>query len=329
MMPDEAVPAIEVRGLTKDFGELRAVAGVDFDVRKGEIFGFLGPNGAGKTTTINILAGLARPTTGTVRIMGLATGADNRRMQRLLGVVPDENNLYPELDGAGNLEFCGALYGMSAADRRRRASELLDLVGLRPAARRKFATYSRGMKRRLTIAAALMHRPSILFLDEPTTGIDVASSRELRQVIADLNRAGTTVFLTTHNTAEAEQLCQRIAFIVEGRLVRVDTVARLTEEQQGEYIIHFALDAPADTVMSELCALFPGLSCEWIPPTGVRLRSAMPLDIAPYVRFFEERGIGVREARRIRSSLEDVFVRVTQVGLHAMQPGREDVADAT
>jgi ABC-2 type transport system ATP-binding protein len=327
MRAETGPAAIEVRGLEKKYGEIIAVGGIDFDVGRGELFGFLGPNGAGKTTTINLLTGLARPTQGSIRIMGLDISAGAKRAQHLFGVVPDENNLYPELDGVGNLDFCGALYGLSAGERRGRVGELLEIVGLTGVARRKFGTYSRGMRRKLTIAAALVHRPRILFLDEPTTGIDVEGSRQLRQLIAELNRGGTTVFLTTHNIAEAERLCQRIAFIVGGKIVCADTVARLTEAHHGEHAVDFALEGADANVVAALRSAFPGVSCEWVPPAGMRLRSRSPLDIGPYVRFFERRGIGVSEARKVRSSLEDVFVRVTKVGLEAMRPERE--ADAT
>jgi len=157
--------AIEVRGLAKRFGEVQAVAGVDFDVAEGELFGFLGPNGAGKTTTINMLTGLARPDAGMIRIAGIDGSQNPKAAQHLMGVVPDESNLYPELTGFENLCFCGALYGMKKADRRDRARELLHRFGLADAAGRRFAGYSRGMKRKLTIAAGIIHAPPILFLD--------------------------------------------------------------------------------------------------------------------------------------------------------------------
>ena len=180
-------PVIEVDGLVKRFGDVTAVAGIDFQVWSGEIFGFLGPNGAGKTTTINMLTGLACPDAGRIRIAGI-DGSDNlKAAQHQMGIVPDENNLYPELTGFENLCFCGALYGMRKAARQARAWELLSRFGLAEAAGRKFAGYSKGMKRKLTVAAGIIHSPPILFLDEPTTGIDVAAARQIRQLIRDLN----------------------------------------------------------------------------------------------------------------------------------------------
>ncbi|MFP4329067.1 MAG: ABC transporter ATP-binding protein, partial [Paracoccaceae bacterium] len=217
--------AIAVQDLRKSFGPVAAVAGLGFRVATGEVFGFLGPNGAGKSTTINLLTGLARADAGQVAIGGVDCTGNPRAAQALIGVVPDESNLYPELDGFANLCFCGALYGMPRAAREARAKLLLATFDLAAAASRRFAGYSKGMKRRLTIAAALMHEPPILFLDEPTTGLDVPSARQLRALIGALRTGGTTVFLTTHNIDEAEALCDRVAFVVRGRIVREDSVA--------------------------------------------------------------------------------------------------------
>ena len=161
---------IEVADLSKHFGEVTAINSVAFSVRRGELFGFLGPNGAGKTTTINLLTGLARADSGTIRIGGIDCTGHPRAAQHLIGVVPDESNLYPELTGFDNLCFCAALHGMGKRERQARARELLGSFGLTKAAHRKFGGYSKGMKRKLTIAAGIIHKPEILFLDEPTTG---------------------------------------------------------------------------------------------------------------------------------------------------------------
>ena len=164
-------PAIEAVALTKRFGDVVAVDKVSFQVRAGEIFGFLGPNGAGKTTTINLLIGLARPTSGSIRFLGKEYTENLKAAQHLLGVVPDDSNLYPELNGFENLCFCASLYGMTRREREARARQLLDLFGLTEAAERTFAAYSKGMKRKLTLAAGIIHRPRILFLDGPTLGL--------------------------------------------------------------------------------------------------------------------------------------------------------------
>jgi ABC-2 type transport system ATP-binding protein len=315
--------AIEVRGLAKRFGDVTAVAGIDFEVRRGELFGFLGPNGAGKTTTINLLTGLARPDAGSVRIAGIDCTRDGKAAQHLMGIVPDESNLYPELTGLENLCFCGALYGMPRRERQVRARELLETFGVAEAAGRKFAAYSRGMKRRLTIAAGIIHRPPILFLDEPTTGIDVASARQIRRLIAELSRSGTTIFLTTHYIEEGERLCGRIAFIVAGRIVRTDTVENLMQPLEGRRAVEFTLDGPAESLAEDLRAAFPALEPHGVGPGRLRVTSAQPVRIGPLVRFFEDRGIAVGEARKVRPTLEEVFVEVTGIEADRMRAERE------
>jgi len=315
--------AIEASGLAKRFGEVQAVDGVDFDVHEGEVFGFLGPNGAGKTTTINMLTGLARPTGGTIHVLGRNVTRNVKRVQHLMGVVPDESNLYPELDGFQNLCFCASLYGMRRREREARAEELLEQFGLAEAAKRKFAAYSRGMKRKLTIAAGIIHRPPILFLDEPTTGIDVASARQIRQMLAALNKAGTTIFLTTHYIEEAERLCDRIAFIVDGRLVRVDTVANLVRNVQDKHIIQLTLTSGAGDLLGSLRESFPDVEFERVSDSALRVHAARPLPLAPLIRFFEEHDVQVTEARIIRPSLEDVFVEITGIELERMKKEKE------
>ena len=315
--------AIEVRGLAKRFGEVQAVASVDFDVSEGELFGFLGPNGAGKTTTINMLTGLARPDAGTIRIVGIDCSRISKAAQHLMGIVPDESNLYPELTGLGNLCFCGSLYGMSKRDRQRRAGELLDCFGLTDAAGRKFASYSKGMKRKLTIAAGIIHSPAILFLDEPTTGIDVASARQIRQLIADLNSGGTTMFLTTHYIEEAERLCRRIAFIVKGRIVRTDTVENLMCQIDGRYVVEFAVSTGAAGLCEAITAVFSRVQCQAVTDGRIRVESPEPVRVGPLVRLLEDRGAEVFEARKMRPSLEDVFVRVTGIEAGAMKQEME------
>ena len=318
-MNESKVEAIVVNGLAKHFGSVVAVASVTFSVQQGELFGFLGPNGAGKTTTINMLTGLARPHAGTIRIGGIDCTHVPKAAQHLMGVVPDESNLYPELTGFDNLTFCGALYGMSKPDREARARELLDHFGLAEAAERKFAGYSKGMKRKLTIAAGMIHRPSILFLDEPTTGIDVASARQIRQLIADLNDGGTTVFLTTHYIEEAERLCQRIAFLVRGRIVRIDTVEELMRHTEGRHIVEFALSGNTTELCEQIRAEFSTLQCQAVAGGNIRVESSEPVRVGPLVRLLEDRNAEVFEARKVRPSLEDVFVRVTGIEAGAMQ----------
>ena len=254
---EQSKTAIRVEGLAKRFGDVTAVETVTFAVFEGELYGFLGPNGAGKTTTINMLTGLARPDAGRIRISDIDCSRNPKAAQHLIGVVPDESNLYPELTGFGNLCFCAALHGMRKELRESRARGLLKTFGLEEAAKRKFGGYSKGMKRKLTIAAGIIHRPRILFLDEPTSGIDVASARQIRQLVAGLHRDGTTIFLTTHYIEEAERLCDRIAFIVSGRIVRVDTVQNLIQPAREKHVVEVAYANASLDLAAKIMEAFP------------------------------------------------------------------------
>jgi ABC-2 type transport system ATP-binding protein len=314
---------IEVSDLIKTFGPVTAVNGIAFNVLRGELFGFLGPNGAGKTTTINILTGLARPDSGTIRIAGLDCSNNPKAAQHLIGVVPDESNLYPELSGFDNLSFCGALYGMRKGERQARAERLLDAFSLADVADRSYAGYSKGMKRKLTIAAGIIHHPQILFLDEPTTGIDVRSARQIRRLIAELRDTGTTVFLTTHYIEEAERLCDRIAFIVNGRLVRVDSVANLLEPIQEKAAMMISVLNAVSDLRDKLAAAFPQFDFQAISENQVRIEARERIGVGSLVRFIEEQGGEVIEARRLRPSLEDVFIRVTGIELNDMMKEKE------
>ncbi len=315
--------AIAVEDLHKRFESLEAVAGISFTARRGEFFGFLGPNGAGKTTTINMLTGLARPDRGTIRIGGIDCTEHPRAAQHLFGVVPDESNLYPELSGYENLCFCAALYGMGKTERCARARELLALFGLEQAGERRFGGYSKGMKRKLTIAAGIIHRPEILFLDEPTTGIDVASARQIRQLISQLHRSGTTIFLTTHYIEEAERLCDRIAFIVKGRIVRIDTVENLVQPVMDKHVLRLTCENGPHDLCDRLAKAFPEFEIEDLDAGMLRIQANAAIGVGPLVRFVEETGGEVTEARKMRPSLEDVFVRITGIEADVMRRERE------
>jgi len=326
MQRDNVIPTacfqnalIEAVGLTKKFDDVTAVNKISFSLEPGEFFGFLGPNGAGKTTTINMLTGLTRPDSGTIRVAGQGYTENPKAAQYLMGIVPDESNLYPELSGFDNLCFCASLYGIGRHERRERARELLETFGLAEAADRKFAGYSKGMKRKLTIAAGIIHRPHILFLDEPTTGIDVATARQIRQRIADLHRAGTTIFLTTHYIEEAERLCERIAFIVKGQIVTTDTVANLLQPLQGSHVMLISVSGAIHDLADRLAVGFPGYTCATVSSGQVRIESAQPVSLGPLVRFIEEQNVEVTEARRVGPSLEDVFVGVTGIEANVLK----------
>lgn len=317
--------AIEVSGLIKRYVDVVAVNDISFQISNGELFGFLGPNGAGKTTTINLLTGLAQLDAGSINIGGIDCTNNPKAAQHLVGIVPDESNLYPELTGFENLTFCAALYGMRKHERQTRARDLLDAFGLTDAADRKFAGYSKGMKRKLTFAAGIIHQPLILFLDEPTTGIDVASARQVRQVIADLHHRGTTVFLTTHYIEEAERLCERIAFIVNGRIVRTDRTTDLLQPVKSKNVLFLSI-SNGETKLKlseEITSSFPGYQFQSTTSGQVRVESSEPVNIGPLIRFLEERGIQVTEARRYLPSLEDVFVQVTGIEVGLMMKEKE------
>lgn len=314
-----SLPVIEVKGLKKSFGDVAAVADVSFSVKRGELFGFLGPNGAGKTTTINMLTGLARPDSGIIKFDQIESTKNPKLIQHLIGVVPDDSNLYPEMTGFENLCFCAAIYGLNKSSREDRARQLLQDFGLDQAADRKFGGYSKGMKRKLTIAAGIIHRPKILFLDEPTTGIDVDSARRIRERIKQLNDEGCTVFLTTHYLEEAERLCDRIAFIVKGRVVQVGAVSMLMRDFEDRKILQFTLNKTDASLCERIGKTFPGLSCTILSDTNLRVYSDETIDIVPIVQLFKDEALEVMEARRIRPSLEEVFVQVTGLGAEVLK----------
>jgi ABC-2 type transport system ATP-binding protein len=218
-----ACTAIEVQDLHKSYGTVRAVDGISFAVSPGEIFGLLGHNGAGKTTTIRVLTGRARPTRGNASIFGHDVVAQREMVKPLINLVFEDQNLYERFSGRDNLRIFASLYGAPGC----RVDALLGEVGLNEAAKRKVKTYSTGMKQRLLIARALINQPRVLFLDEPTRGLDPASARDLRRLLAGLAAAGTTVFLTTHDMDEADELCNRVAFLSQGKIVALDTPREL------------------------------------------------------------------------------------------------------
>jgi ABC-2 type transport system ATP-binding protein len=320
---ETGLPAFEVSKLTKYYGEVMAVNDISFSVKQGELFGFLGPNGAGKTTTINMLTGLARLDTGTINISGIDCTRNPKAAQHLVGIVPDESNLYPELTGFDNLCFCAALYGIRKNERQKRARELLETFGLSEAANHKFAGYSKGMKRKLTFAAGIIHEPPILFLDEPTTGIDVASARQVRQIIAGLHRRGTTVFLTTHYIEEAERLCERIAFIVNGRIIRTDRMADLLQPVKGKNILVLSIPNSEGSLSKEIAFAFPKYQVQSSSPGEIKIESTDQVILGPLVRLLEEKGIQVTEAHRQVPSLEDIFVQVTGIEAGLMKKEKE------
>lgn len=215
--------SIEVDGLSRAFNGLQAVDRISFTVEAGEVFGFLGHNGAGKTTTIRMLSGQLRPTAGVARVAGCNVTTEQHRLKPLVGVVSENQNLYERMSARENLAFAARLYGADL----RRVDEVLQQVSLLDRANDNVRHYSNGMKQRLLIARALLHRPQIIFLDEPTRGLDPVVGREIRRLVVQLATQGVTIFLTTHYMEEADELCRRVAFLSEGRIVALDTPANL------------------------------------------------------------------------------------------------------
>jgi ABC-2 type transport system ATP-binding protein len=221
-------PLLTTIDLRKSFGEVEAVRGISFHVLEGEIFSLLGPNGAGKTTTISMLSGLLAPSGGKATIGGFDIGRDSLQAKKLIGVVPQEIALYEELTGRQNLSFWGQMYDMGGKPLKNRIDEVLETVSLTERAGDRVETYSGGMKRRLNIAAGLLHRPKLLFMDEPTVGIDPQSRRRILDTVKDLSEQGMTVLYTTHYMEEAEELSDRVGIIDHGRLIALGTQKELT-----------------------------------------------------------------------------------------------------
>jgi ABC-2 type transport system ATP-binding protein len=232
---------LQVEGLCKSFGATRAVNAVSFSVREGELYGLLGPNGAGKTTTISMISGLLAPDAGQVIVGGKPFASDPQGAKRLMGVVPQELAIYEELSGRDNLEFWGRIAGLSTRDARARASELLNALTLTDRARDAVKTYSGGMKRRINLGCALLHRPRLLLLDEPTVGIDPQARQNILEFIRGLRATGTAILYTTHYLEEAEMLCDRIGIIDHGQLLAEGTLSELQDRLGGDRV--FVLEA--------------------------------------------------------------------------------------
>ncbi len=317
---------ITAKNLTKKYDYYISVNDISFDVNKGEFFGFLGPNGAGKTTTINMLIGMAKISTGNIHYNGNDLTKNIKKAQEIIGVVADESNLYDEMSGYDNLCFCGSLYGLSKLERETKATELLKRFQLTEATNKKFKAYSKGMKRKLTIAAALIHNPQILFLDEPTTGIDVASVRQIRVMIKKLNKNGTTVFLTTHYIEEAERLCDRVAFINKGKIIKIDSVENLLNETKEANIIEVVFETNSnnkDELLKKLNQKFIGIECSLKNVNTIKIVSTEKIDISPIVSFLSSENIFIIEAKLIRPTLEDAFVKMTGIEIDLMKNEKE------
>jgi ABC-2 type transport system ATP-binding protein len=302
---------IRVNDLTKSYGPTLAVDHISFEVKEGEIFGFLGPNGAGKTTTIRMMVGLTQPSSGTAWIAGLDILKEPVEVKKTIGLVPETSNLYGELTALENLIYQAELYGVPKKERRIRAIQLLEEFGLKEHQGKPFQALSRGLKRRLTITAALIHSPKILFLDEPTTGLDVMSARGLRKLILDSKKKGLTIFLTTHYIPETETLCDRIAIIVKGKIRIIDTPQNIKSHVKEMDILKIGLDRILDPLKNRLLSL-GGIEKIVIDENRIRFHTKNIDQVTPgIIKLFEEQGAKMETINTLSPSLEDAFVKLT------------------
>ena len=268
-MSDTTPAVVKVTDLVKRFGDHAAVDGVSFEISDGEVFGLLGPNGAGKTTTISMISCLLAPTAGTITVDGTSVTADPRKVKSLLGVVPQEIALYPTLTALENLKFWGRMYGLSGQLLEKRIEEALDLAGLADRAKERIETYSGGMKRRINIAAGIMHQPRVLLMDEPTVGIDPQSRNHILQTVKELNSSGMTVLYTSHYMEEVEFLCDRVGIVDHGKLIALGTLDELRRLVGDENVISVRVADLPDGALASLRAI-PGVdgATEYCAPSG-------------------------------------------------------------
>jgi ABC-2 type transport system ATP-binding protein len=304
-------PAIRLDGLTRDFGSTRAVDGLTFEVPRGTIFGFLGPNGAGKTTTINLLLGLLEPTTGRAEVLGMDPWRDGDAVRSRTGAVLEGTGIYDQLTAEDNLEFYARTWHLGDRDRKERIRELLTDAGLWDRRHDRAGTWSRGMRQRLALARALLHRPDLVLLDEPTAGLDVMAATGVRGDLADLaGRDGATIFLTTHNMAEAERLCAGVAVVRQGRLVAIGSPADL-RGRAGAPRVDILGRGFKDDVVAMLRAR-PEVAAVHHTNGHLVLELVEPAEPGPLVSLLVRQGAEVDEVRREQATLEEVFVTLME-----------------
>jgi len=309
-MKKESNNIIEVNALAKRFGNVIAVNRISFSVSKGEVFGFLGPNGAGKTTTIRMLTGLLAPDSGKVFIDGFNIKKNPIRAKMKMGVIPETGNIYVDLTAKQNITLAGKFYGIGTRELEKRADRLLEEFGLYERKDDFVKSFSKGMKQRVNIASAVVHNPDILFLDEPTLGLDVQSQRLIREIIKEMNQRGTTIFLTTHNIEEANIQCQRVGIINKGRIAAIDTpenLKRIFEETQS---VEISFNRPIDKGLienSQLAERIEQIGDKW------KLYTDNPDGLVKYLaKLAQEKDLMLTSMRICGASLEDIFVKLTE-----------------
>jgi len=304
---------LEVNNLVKKYGDFTAVKGVSFEIREGEIFSLLGPNGAGKTTTISVLSTLYAPTSGDATIGGCSVARQPMEVRRLIGVVPQELALYDDLTARENLAFWGQMYGLAGRALGKRIDEVLEQIGLADKAKNRVKTYSGGMKRRVNIGVGLLHRPKLLFMDEPTVGIDPQSRRAILDSVKELNRQGMTVLYTTHYMEEAEELSHRVGIIDHGELMAIGTQDELTRQVGSHESLLLHIDEAQDgAALAEAARAIPGVikasladhAIEVIVPAADRV-------LAPLILKASELGVKIRSVDIREPNLEAVFLQLT------------------
>ncbi|MFO7171632.1 MAG: ABC transporter ATP-binding protein [Bacillota bacterium] len=312
--PAHETAALWVRDLRKRFGDTEVLQGISFTVPEGTIFGLLGPNGAGKTTTLSLLAGLLPPSSGQAYLFGMPMFPHTPEVRRQIGIVPQDIALYPTLTAEENLEFFGSLYGLRGAVLRQRIHEVLEAVGLAAHRRQPVGRFSGGMKRRMNIAAGLLHRPRLLFLDEPTVGVDPQSRTYIFDLIRSLNREhGTTIIYTSHYMEEVELLCERVAILDHGRIIACDTVANILRNAHQALLVR-VVGSPEELKASvERLRTVEGVDSAVVQPgdppqlyVAVRDCAATLPGVVRALDSVEVRGIEVLPA-----SLESVFLMMT------------------
>ncbi len=311
-----AEATLKVSGLTKRYGDVLAVDDLSFDVAPGETFGLLGPNGAGKTTSISMICGLLAPDAGSVLIQGVPIRPGSTAGRELIGYVPQQLALYPDLSGRDNLAFFARLYGLRGGEARTRIDQTLETVGLTERAGDRVEEYSGGMQRRLNIAAGLLHSPQLLILDEPTVGIDPQSRNAILEAVAALGERGMSVLYTTHYMEEAERLCRRVAIVDHGRLLACGTRRELVSMVDEHDLVTVRVEGEVGGAVAALSELPGVLSASAADGREIRCMVAEASTLLPQlVGALTSRGIGVSDLRVEEPSLDSVFLHITGTAL--------------
>ena len=304
---------LEVQNLVKKYGDFAAVNDVSFAIEEGEIFSLLGPNGAGKTTTISVLSCLLKPTSGDATIGGHSVVRESLKVREVIGVVPQDIALYNMLSARENLMFWGRMYGMSGAALKQRMNEVLEQIGLTDKANAKVETYSGGMKRRVNIGVGLLHKPRLIYMDEPTVGIDPQSRRSILETVRNLNKQGMTVLYTTHYMEEAQELSDRVGIIDHGKLIALGTQKELTKIV-GEYDtlrLHIGEEDDAEKLAQTLSGIPGVVKCSAADHQVVLVANEAEEALAPAITRANEVGIRIQSVDIQEPNLETVFLQLT------------------